>query len=131
MRSNAVTVDYINGLIKDNPNVDANQISDGYHTFGELYDHRCTLFVVLAQRLKTEGKYVWRSQVNSDGSKWDGWFLLGVGLEEGHQISYHLPIEKYWELTDFAVTLENAPKFDGHTPDDVLNRLLSYEYVRR
>jgi hypothetical protein len=31
---------YINGLIKHSDTVDANDISDGYHTFGQLYDCR-------------------------------------------------------------------------------------------
>ena len=35
------------------------------------------------------------------------------------QITYHLPLSK-WEETGFAETLEKAPEFDGHTPDDVL-----------
>lgn len=26
---------------------DAEQVSDGYHTFGELYAHRCILFAAL------------------------------------------------------------------------------------
>lgn len=110
----------INALIK-NAGVDTNCISDGYHTFGELYDHRITLFIALC-RTAREGGQVWRSELHSDGSKFDGWFVLGIGRENGHQITYHLPMSK-WSECDFAETLERAPEWDGHTSADVLRRL--------
>lgn len=129
MKSKSVTTDYINDLIVDNKSlIDTNEISDGYHTFGELYNHRCTLFVLLAKQLQSSGVTVWRSLKNSDGSVWDGWFLLGVGTTDGQQISYHLPVNKYWDLTEYAVTYDVAPKFDGHTPTDVLDRLIKIYY---
>lgn len=109
----------INSLIKS-LNADTNKISDGYHTFGELYDHRITLFILVARREKKI--QVWRSKKHSDGSEWAGWFLLGIGKEKGYQITYHLPIEK-WDECGFAETLDAAPEFDGHTSNDVLNRL--------
>jgi len=37
-----MTVEEINIKIKD---VKAGKISDGFHTFDELYAHRCSLFV--------------------------------------------------------------------------------------
>lgn len=103
------------------------KISDGYHTFDELYEHRITLFIALCKQITNqpyEGeKYgVWRSQLHSDGSSFDGWFILGVGKEKGEQITYHLPLSK-WDETEFAETLEKAPVWDGHTSDDVLERL--------
>ena len=69
-------------------------------------------------------KDVWRSKYHSDGELAFGgdWFVLGINKESGNQITYHLPIER-WEETDFAETLDKAPEFDGHTPDDVLERL--------
>jgi hypothetical protein len=106
---------------------------DGYHTFGELYDHRIALWIaiskLMAQREMAIGRvkdmpYVWRSKRHSDGELSFGgtWFVLGVGFFEGDQMTYHLPIEK-WDMCDFAETLEKAPEFDGHTSDDVLERL--------
>lgn len=108
--------------------LDTNKISDGYHTFEELYEHRITLFIALCRLMKFEyklqydGKGVWRSKAHSDGSVWDGWFILGILQTPGQQITYHLPISK-WEETNFATTLDKAPTFDGHTPQDVLQRL--------
>jgi hypothetical protein len=116
-------------------------ISDGYHTFDELYDHRITLFIALCRQLKMEASFgetiipgmmvgiekvhkIWRSHKHHDGSVWDGWFIMGIGKEKGKQISYHLPLSR-WEETGFAETLERAPEWDGHTSQDVLNRLKS------
>ena len=106
---------------------------DGFHTFGELYDHRIALWVVIsklmAQREMVIGRfkeapYVWRSKNHSDGFPAFGGqlFVLGVGFFEGDQITYHLPIDR-WDECAFAETLEKAPEFDGHTSDDVLERL--------
>lgn len=105
------------------------EVSDGYHTFDELYEHRIMLFLVLCKNLhdllqiENPDKYqVWRSRTHSDGSSYDGWFVMGIGRGKGQQITYHVP-EKYWEQTIFAETLEKAPEFDGHSSADVLERL--------
>jgi hypothetical protein len=102
-------------------------ISDGYHTFDELYEHRITLYIALCRWLfnaLAKRSDVWRSQVHSDGSNYDGWFLLGINKEKGKQITYHIPNER-WEETEFAETLDKAPEFDGHTSADVLTRIKS------
>lgn len=99
-------------------------ISDGYHTFDELYEHRIVLYIALCRICQIETRRaVWCSKKHSDGTVWDGWFLLGINTENGMQITYHLP-DKYWqEVTDFAAELEEAPEFDGHTSADVLKRI--------
>lgn len=112
------------------------QVSDGYHTMDELYEHRVTLFIALARACitldvisKTEGLKtrlpVWRSKRHSDGELCFGTgtqFVLGIGDKAGEYITYHIPIE-LWEETEFAQTLEKAPEWDGHTSADVLERL--------
>lgn len=105
------------------------QVSDGYHTMDELYDHRFALYIALARyvvynevKLRGINEVVWKSKVQSDSHVMDGWFLLGIGKEAGKQITYHLPIAK-WEECYFAEELEKAPTFDGHTPADVIARL--------
>ena len=102
---------------------------DGYHTFGELYEHRIVLWIALCKILYDDPQYqtgqkadVWRSKLHSDGTSFDGWFVMGIGRNKGEQITYHLPISK-WEETEFAETREKAPEFDGHTGDDVLERI--------
>jgi len=110
----------------ENSKVDTNLISDGYHTFGELYEHRITLFLALGRvlnerREEDESCITWKSVSHSDGSIWGGWFIAGIGLEKGKQITYHLPMSK-WDECDFD-ELGKAPEFDGHTSADVLYRL--------
>lgn len=99
-------------------------VSDGYHTFDELYEHRIVLFIKLLEQYSTEvSAPSWRSKVHSDGSVWNDWFILGWEKEPGKQITYHLPIEK-WDMCDFVnETLKTAPPWDGHTSADVLERL--------
>lgn len=109
---------------------DTNKVSDGYHTFEELYDHRITLFIALCRLIELgemsshEWTRVWRSRKHheSDTEMYDGWFVLGLTAVDGKQISYHLPLSR-WEETNFTSTLPHAPKWDGHTPQDVLERL--------
>lgn len=103
--------------------------SDGYHTFTELYDHRIELFIALGRKIVDYGNHraaadVWRSKKHSDGTMFDGWFVMGIGFIAGEQITYHLPTSR-WEDTGFCKTLEAAPEWDGHTPQDVIERLKS------
>src|SRR5215469_18799003 len=99
---------------------DKSKISDGYHTFSELYEHRHALFIALANAYPNQA---WRSLLHSDGTMYEGdWFIAGMNLESG-QISYHLPLS-YWPYLQNICTLENAPKWDGHKPEDVVNRLM-------
>lgn len=108
------------------------QVSDGYHTMDELYEHRIALWVALCRSHNTlcmetsassEGRnQVWRSKLHDDGSEYEGWFILGIGKKKGQIMTYHLPLSK-WDETNFAETLDRAPEFDGHTPADVLERL--------
>lgn len=101
--------------------------SDGYHTFNELYDHRITLFLAFAAEVdaRCTNGFVWRSKLHSDGSAFEGWFVMGIGAAPGEQITYHLPMSR-WEEAGFALTLAQAWTFDGHTSADVLMRLRRY-----
>lgn len=110
----------INEMVEQLSSEEKQQVSDGYHTFAELYEHRIILYITLCRELPVE---CWKSKVHSDGSVWDGWFLLGINKKAGEQITYHLPV-KYWNECWFAETLDKAPEFDGHTSQDVLKRLM-------
>jgi hypothetical protein len=113
------TTDRVRGEISIDENT-----SDGYHTFKELYDHRITLYITLARNYADTHfpSEVWRSKLHHDGSSFEGWFILGIFKEAGNQITYHLPLSR-WEETNFAATLEKAPEWDKHTPQDILERL--------
>ena len=99
-------------------------LSDGHHTFAELYHHRNLLWLNM---LKTT-ENAWVSQFHDDGTSYDGWFISGIHLPTG-DITYHMP-SKYWNLIidtfDNVELLDKAPKWDGHTSNEVLIRLLDY-----
>lgn len=99
---------------------DSGEVSDGYHTFNELYDHRCHLFVAL---MCSNPEISWRANSHEDGTMYEGWFIAGMHLPTG-DISYHLPVDM-WELLDGkgVETTNKAPKWDGHTPADVVKVL--------
>ena len=101
-------------------------VSDGYHTFDELYEHRIVNFMTVCKLLSVlpgEGGRVWISRKHSDGSEWEGWFIMGIDTEPGKQITYHLPISKWDECHLIGRSFEKAPEWDGHTSADVLKRL--------
>lgn len=95
------------------------EISDGYHTFGELYEHRHALFALVCSLLPNES---WKTHIQGDGEACpDGWFLAGLCYQPGEQLSYHLP-EAWWPAIQ-AHELRQAPPWDGHSSQDVLDRL--------
>lgn len=98
-------------------------ISDGYHTFNELYEHRHILMLTLMSCLPSQS---WFSRKHNDGSGFEGWFIAGVNLPTG-TITYHLPERLYGDAKGtWANELPNAPAWDGHTADDVLKRLMAF-----
>ena len=112
------------------------QVSDGYHTMDELYEHRIQLWISTCKAIDLLRYYrskidvsdepetlpVWKSKLHDDGSEYEGWFILGIGKKKGEIMTYHLPNIK-WDEVSFAETLERAPEYDGHTSNDVLIRL--------
>ncbi len=93
------------------------QVSDGYHTFEELYEHRMKLFTVICNTYTNEA---WKSKLHYDGTMYDDYFIVGITIPNVGDYTYHYHM-KYWD--EFRVkTLENAPKWDGHKPSDI-NRL--------
>ena len=93
-------------------------ISDGSHSFNELYYHRMILFAVVCNKNKTKA---WKSKKHADGSMYESYFIVGIETPEG-QYSYHYHIDN-WNFFNVK-ELERAPEWDGHQPKDV-KRLLS------
>lgn len=93
-------------------------VSDGYHTFNEMYHHRAVLFSVICNILSDKA---WKSKLHHDGSMYDGMFIVGIETSHG-QATYHYDIDPYWDM--FHVEeLEKAPEWDGHTPEHALERI--------
>lgn len=101
----------------DTNNKDIGEISDGYHTFNELYEHRRILFATLCHSVRHRA---WKSKLHHDGTMYPDYFIVGIETSEG-QATYHYHI-KYWGEFDVAEKT-NAPEWDGHTPADALERI--------
>jgi hypothetical protein len=55
-------------------------------------------------------------------SRTPGWFCVYLETRTGEQISYHVP-EKYMPLMS-GIPENPYKEFDGHTPEDVVARLI-------
>ena len=98
---------------------DIEQMSDGYHTFEDLYEQRLILSAALAKN----NPHAWKSKRHEDGSVpfGGGWFIMGFDTDEGCY-TYHYEL-KDWDLFQ-CKELDKGKPWDGHTSKDV-RRLLS------
>ena len=97
----------------------AEEASDGYHTFAELYEYRMLYNALAANSMPERSIKSWR---NSDGELCfgGGWFVVFIDLPTG-QISNHYEA-KDWDLFHIPEA-ETAPVWDGHTPQQAAERL--------
>ena len=95
-------------------------MSDGYHTFNQLYYQRMMLFATIVKQNKEKA---WKSLRHEDGELCfgGGWFIVGIDTPEG-SYTYHYE-NKYFDLFDCEI-LDYGKHWDGHTEKDV-TRLLS------
>lgn len=119
----AVTIATAKKLVRDivrrTPAADVKKMSDGYHTFADLYEQRLILSAALAKN----NPHAWKSKRHEDGSVpfGGGWFIMGFDTDEGCY-TYHYEL-KDWGLFQ-CKELEKGKPWDGHTSKDV-RRLLS------
>lgn len=106
-----------------------NLISDGSHTFGELYYQRMKLTAVIAKAIRASSSSyedfaskVTRSYKHSDGTMFDGYFIITFNTPDGY-FSYHYHIDHLLNFISVPC-VDFAPEWDGHTDVDV-DRLLS------
>lgn len=107
------------------------QVSDGHHTFKELYEYRLLYNAALFNEWAAHGLYdVHKSTLHHDGTVPFGdpkWFIVVAELPNG-QISNHYRMDD-WDLFDIpGRVLPNV--YDGHTPAVVAQRLRDF-LVRR
>lgn len=95
-------------------------VSDGFHTFRQLYYQRMMLFAAIVKQNKDKA---WKSLRHEDGELCfgGGWFIVGIDTPEG-SYTYHYE-DNYFSLFD-CEELEYGKHWDGHTEKDV-TRLLS------
>lgn len=98
-------------------------ISDGYHTFNELYRYRMLYNAAFFNELAKKGDIkICKSHKHYDGEECFGglWFIVMAELPTG-QISNHYE-NRYWGLFNIP-ELETAWKWDGHTPNEAADRI--------
>lgn len=99
--------------------------SDGFHTFKELYEFRMLYHAHCIREWSRAGKYdTHKSRKHSNGEECfgGGWFVVVAKLPSG-QISNHYEAQ-HWGLFECDERVV-AAEYDGHTPDDVVDRLRS------
>lgn len=106
------------------------EVSDGYHTFNELYYYR---MLYNAAFLNTLAWYqdnintfnIYKSKRHHTGEECfgGGWFIVMVDLPTG-QVSNHYEM-KYWDLFKIPEK-EIADEWDGHTPQIAAERLRKF-----
>lgn len=93
-------------------------ISDGYHTFDELYYHRMCMFAVICNLFPDKA---WKSWKHHDNTMYDDYFIVGITTNQG-DYSYHYH-KSEWDKFNVK-ELDRAPEWDGHKPEDI-TRLFS------
>ena len=96
---------------------DVSAVSDGYHTFDELYTHRTALWALI---LTCNKEIAFKTKLNDMGEQLGGWFIAGLNTGHG-QLTYHLP-DSLWDTLDVREVERNAD-YDGHTSADVIERI--------
>lgn len=92
---------------------DKSVISDGSHTFGELYEDRMKLFALFCNSHKDVS---WKSKLHDDGTMFENYFICGVNTVEG-TFTYHYHLDHWKEFN--IPEIEKAPEYDGHTRKDI------------
>lgn len=111
------------------PSEQRGMVSDGYHTFNELYEFRKLYNACFFNILYSSGQKVVKSKKHHDGKDCfgGGWFVVvaDLPLKDGSyvQVSNHYKQED-WDLFR-CMEVDFAPEWDGHTPQDVKERLIS------
>ena len=116
-----VPVDKVISIEKE---VNAGSISDGYHTFDELYAYRKAYNALIFNEWAKQGiNQVVKSTRHSDGEECfgGGWFIVSAVTPHG-QVSNHYEM-KDWDLFQ-CEEVALGPVWDGHSPEEALERLL-------
>lgn len=116
--------------------VDSSLVSDGYHTFAELYRYRMLYNALwlnaVHEHAEAEGigayedMDIHKSRLHHDGIppfSDDGWFIVMAMLPTG-QVSNHYRIDD-WDKFQIPER-ERAAKWDGHTPEQAADRMSAY-----
>lgn len=121
------SINYIINFLNNNKVIDAERISDGYHTFEELYYYRMLYNALLVNEISKNNTFkCYKSKRHSDGNLCFGgnWFIVSIELPTGI-IDNHYEI-RYWNLFKCKEVEKEPNKYDGHTPEDVSKRMFEF-----
>lgn len=112
--------------INNLPSSEKEKISDGYHTFAELYEFRKLYNANLFNEWAKQGKFdIHKSWRHNDGELcFGGGYFIVVAILPTGQISNHYN-EEDWDMFKVPEVEKAKYEFDGHTGKDVLERLKS------
>lgn len=132
-----------------------NLISDGSHTFGELYDQRMQLTLAFGSMITMLNKGLYNdaldylpkkdaptfitdmynnvdvmiSDKHSDGTMFPDYFIVVFVTPKGYY-SYHYH-NSYKHLFSNFKEVETAPEWDGHTSSDISRLLSMTQYYQK
>lgn len=108
------------------------EVSDGYHTMHELYQHRMALNIALFNAWNqsilwgnVENDHdikVMKSKLHYDGTMFEGYFIV-IAITDVGQISYHYKL-KHWDKFRIPEVDKIPIPFDGHGSMEVIERLM-------
>lgn len=120
--------DLINTNLEYMENDDFDHVSNGHHTFEDLYNQRLILTAVI---VNTYPYISWKTKRDEYGEPWfddtedmtnpDNHFLVSITTPKG-EYGYHYH-NRYWNMFN-CKELARSNHWDGYTSDDV-DRLLS------
>lgn len=122
-------IDEINSFIQEykQEGNSVKEISDGHHTFEELYHHRILLFATICN-LNQDVSWKSKKHHPEDDQMFNGSFIAGINTPLG-EATYHIKL-KYWNIFNIK-EIEHSPKFTGYTPEESIQRILSLTKERK
>lgn len=102
---------------------DMGEVSDGYHTFNELYYYRMLYNAAFFNMLPKDMVHKSKRHHTGEECFGGGWFIVMANLPTG-QISNHYEL-KDWDLFQIPEK-ERADEWDGHTPQQAAEKLHEY-----
>ena len=114
--------------------IEGNDVSDGNHTFRELYDYRMAYNSLWVNEIHKSGNSekfkLHKSLKHHDGELCfgGGWFIVSLELPTG-KISNHYKTE-FWDLFQIPESEKSILEYDGHTTEIALNRMMQFLWER-
>jgi hypothetical protein len=125
-------VDEVNMLIskgrEEINNFSAKEISDGHHTFGQLYNYRMLYNAMVCHMWAKSGDVeVYKSRLHENGKVpfGDPDYFVVVAILPSGQISNHYRM-KDWDKFNVVAYQKALHAYDGHTPEDCEKRMEEY-----